>query len=116
MIQLVDNNILHLYGNIVICYVIVLYNRFVWTIISHICMIIMSSVMLLCLILDSCGQYICMIIELMSFDVCCVTRHQKSEIELLFHMLRCFTARYLPQFLFFKEFLDDTVAQVCAFV
>ena len=41
-----------------------------------------------------------------------VFRHQKNEIELLFHMLRCFTARYLPQFLFFKEFLDETVAQV----
>jgi len=27
-------------------------------------------------------------------------------------MLRCFTARYIPQFQFFKEFLDDTVSQV----
>ena len=27
-------------------------------------------------------------------------------------MLRCFTARYIPQFQFFKEFLDETVSQV----
>jgi len=39
-------------------------------------------------------------------------RQHNNEIELLFHMLRCFTARYIPQFQFFKEFLDETVSQV----
>ena len=45
-----------------------------------------------------------------SVDADC--RQHNNEIELLFHMLRCFTARYIPQFQFFKEFLDETVSQV----
>ncbi len=40
-------------------------------------------------------------------------RHHPNEIELLFHMLRCFTSRYIPQFQFFKDFLEDTIAEVC---
>jgi len=39
-------------------------------------------------------------------------RQHNNEVELLFHMLRCYTARYIPQFQFFKEFLDETVSQV----
>jgi len=46
------------------------------------------------------------------FSVCDDCRQHNNEIELLFHMLRCFTARYIPQFQFFKEFLDETVSQV----
>ncbi|XP_048245320.1 transformation/transcription domain-associated protein-like isoform X4 [Haliotis rufescens] len=37
-------------------------------------------------------------------------KHHTNEIDLLFHILRCFTHRYIPQFQFVKEFLDDTVA------
>ncbi|XP_064648217.1 transformation/transcription domain-associated protein-like isoform X2 [Lineus longissimus] len=38
-------------------------------------------------------------------------KHHNSEIELLFQMLRCFCYRYIPQFQFVKDFLDDVVAQ-----
>lgn len=38
--------------------------------------------------------------------------HHPNEIELLFHMLRCFTSRYIPQFHFFKEFLENEIAEV----
>lgn len=41
-----------------------------------------------------------------------VFRHHRLEIELLFHMLRCFTSRFIPQFQFFKDFLEETVADV----
>ena len=34
-----------------------------------------------------------------------------NQMELLFHMLRCFTSRYIPQFQFFREFLETTVAE-----
>ncbi|KAL5007444.1 hypothetical protein ScPMuIL_016250 [Solemya velum] len=37
-------------------------------------------------------------------------KHHTNEIELLFQMLRCFSYRYIPQFHFLKDFLDDTVA------
>ena len=37
-------------------------------------------------------------------------RHHTTQIELLCHMLRCFTSRYIPQFQFFREFLEETVA------
>lgn len=51
--------------------------------------------------------------ETVSWDILvCHCRQCNNEIELLFHMLRCFTARYIPQFQFFTEFLDDTVSQV----
>ncbi|XP_041366452.1 transformation/transcription domain-associated protein-like [Gigantopelta aegis] len=36
--------------------------------------------------------------------------HHTNEIDLLFHILRCFTHRYIPQFQFVKEFLEQTVA------
>ena len=39
-------------------------------------------------------------------------RNQPQEIELLFHMLRCFVSRVIPQFQFFRDFLDDIVAEV----
>ena len=39
-------------------------------------------------------------------------KHHPNEIELLFHMLRCFTSRYIPQFQFFKDFLEETIAEV----
>lgn len=41
-------------------------------------------------------------------------RNHPNEIELLFHMLRCFAQRYIPQFQFFKDFLEDVVAEVSA--
>lgn len=41
-----------------------------------------------------------------------IHRKHPNEIELLFHMLRCFTQRYIPQFQFFKDFLEDVVAEV----
>ncbi|KAK6165821.1 hypothetical protein SNE40_022660 [Patella caerulea] len=37
-------------------------------------------------------------------------KHHPTEIELLFNILRCFTNRYIPQFQFVKDFLDQTVA------
>ena len=39
-------------------------------------------------------------------------RNHPNELELLFHMLRCFMARFIPQFQFFKDFLDNVVAEV----
>ncbi|KAI0213609.1 Transformation/transcription domain-associated protein [Lamellibrachia satsuma] len=38
-------------------------------------------------------------------------RHHPNEIELLFHLLRSFTARFMSQFQFFKDFLEETIAQ-----
>ncbi|ESN91105.1 hypothetical protein HELRODRAFT_194551 [Helobdella robusta] len=38
-------------------------------------------------------------------------KHHPNELELLFHMLKCFTGRYMPQFTFFKEFLEETVSK-----
>ncbi|XP_076468689.1 transformation/transcription domain-associated protein-like isoform X2 [Babylonia areolata] len=37
-------------------------------------------------------------------------KHNNMEIELLFHILRCFMFRFIPQFQFVKDFLEDTVA------
>ncbi|XP_052799623.1 transformation/transcription domain-associated protein-like isoform X2 [Mya arenaria] len=37
-------------------------------------------------------------------------KHNTNEIELLFHLLRCFTTRHVPQYQFVKDFLDNTVA------
>ncbi|KAL3832377.1 hypothetical protein ACJMK2_024027 [Sinanodonta woodiana] len=37
-------------------------------------------------------------------------RHNTSDIELLFQVLRCFTSRYVPQFQFVKDFLENIVA------
>ncbi|XP_053373271.1 transformation/transcription domain-associated protein-like isoform X1 [Mercenaria mercenaria] len=37
-------------------------------------------------------------------------KHNVNEIELLFHILRCFTSRHVPQYQFVKDFLDNTVA------
>ena len=42
-------------------------------------------------------------------------KHHPNEIELLFHMLRCLTSRYIPQFQFFKDFVDSVIAEVCNF-
>ena len=39
-------------------------------------------------------------------------RHNIMEIELLFHILRCFLHRFIPQFQFVKDFLEDTIANV----
>lgn len=37
-------------------------------------------------------------------------KHNTNDIEMLFHILRCFTSRHVPQYQFVKEFLDNTVA------
>ncbi|XP_052826902.1 transformation/transcription domain-associated protein [Octopus bimaculoides] len=37
-------------------------------------------------------------------------KHHTKEIDLLFQILRCFINRYIPQFQFVKDFLDDVVA------
>ncbi|XP_033101198.1 transformation/transcription domain-associated protein-like isoform X1 [Anneissia japonica] len=37
--------------------------------------------------------------------------HHAEDIELLFQLLRVFTNRYLPNFVFFRNFLEDKVAQ-----
>jgi len=39
-------------------------------------------------------------------------RHNTNEIEMLFHILRCFTTRHVPQYQFVKDFLDNTCAAV----
>ena len=40
------------------------------------------------------------------------SRHHTDDIELLFHILRCFITRFIPQFQFVKDFLDETVSKV----
>lgn len=50
-----------------------------------------------------------------SFFICVLFsdfRHHTEEVELLFHVLRCFTYRYIVQFQFVKDFLEKTVAAV----
>ncbi|KAJ8314001.1 hypothetical protein KUTeg_008562 [Tegillarca granosa] len=37
-------------------------------------------------------------------------KFHNDDIELLFHILKCFTNRYIVQFQFVKDFLDNTVA------
>ena len=39
------------------------------------------------------------------------SRKTTEEIELLFQMLRGFSSHLLPQYQFFKDFLQETVAQ-----
>ena len=39
-------------------------------------------------------------------------RYHTNDIELLFHILRCFTTRFIVQFQFVKDFLDNEVAAV----
>ena len=39
-------------------------------------------------------------------------RYHTNDIELLFHILRCFTTRFIVQFEFVKDFLDNVVAAV----
>lgn len=39
-------------------------------------------------------------------------RYHTNDIELLFHILRCFTSRFIVQFQFVKDFLDNVVAGV----
>ncbi|KAH9524764.1 hypothetical protein Btru_027783 [Bulinus truncatus] len=38
-------------------------------------------------------------------------KHHTDDCELLFHILRCFIHRFIPQFQFVKDFLDETVAK-----
>ncbi|XP_035826346.1 transformation/transcription domain-associated protein isoform X2 [Aplysia californica] len=38
-------------------------------------------------------------------------KQHTDDIELLFHILRCFINRFIPQFQFVKDFLDDTIAK-----
>ncbi|XP_065923524.1 transformation/transcription domain-associated protein isoform X7 [Magallana gigas] len=37
-------------------------------------------------------------------------KYHTNDIELLFHILRCFTSRFIVQFQFVKDFLDNVVA------
>ena len=39
-------------------------------------------------------------------------RYHTNEIELLIHILRCFTSRFIVHFQFVKYFLDNVVAEV----
>ena len=39
-------------------------------------------------------------------------RYHTDDIELLFHILRCFTTRFIVQFQFVKDFLDNVLAAV----
>ncbi|CAL1526415.1 unnamed protein product, partial [Lymnaea stagnalis] len=38
-------------------------------------------------------------------------KHHTDDCELLFHILRCFVNRFIPQFQFVKDFLDETVSK-----
>ncbi|EDO41347.1 predicted protein [Nematostella vectensis] len=39
-------------------------------------------------------------------------KHRPDEVEPLFHLLRVFTLRHVPDFHFLRKFLDETVAKV----
>lgn len=43
------------------------------------------------------------------FVVCCFTRRNYSEIELLFQLLRAFTGRFLCNMTFLKEYMEEEI-------